>query len=1022
MAHAPKPADALASAAATLDYRLVEGRLTGGFAYRPLKAVTRGASNETASIPLLAAAASVAGKSPRSSRDIAVYHLLLGHRDEAIDAFDEALRRASNRDARAQAIAATRDAELLSDVSAAFHARGRAEGDARAHVIAAEAALRGWQLMKTPEIAWNRALTIESLHLREDAAAAWRDELALDGTSPWIAEVRQRIRRLAAPRAGTLWMQEKPRFESAVARNDEREIARIVRVFPRQARLLGEQDHLLAWAADNKQEHLTFCRAIGRALQASNGESMLVDTVAHIDAASPRQRADVARALAVFRDARTFYANTEWARAVEKFTLARSLLARSRSPFADVVRMYLLQCERAADVRRVIAASDAWLSSKTLDERRHPATAAQVRWIRGIAYMEIGRPQAGIGEYERALATFERLGERELAASIELLLSHAYDYVGDRDKAWAHRFAMLEEMERSGSREPLMVEALRLSGIAALEESMPSVALLFLNRHVAWSDNPELLFTGLLWRAAAQRALGNEAAAAADVRRMAGLPELIEDATARALVVNSPELVSERLVHESSPAARQAILDQAIEYSLETGHAFRLSQFYLAKAHEDERMQRGEVAARAFLASIEQLEEQRGAIIDDEWRSAFLGSRQSAYEAFVEFLCRRGEYARAFDIVERSRARTLLDDVTAGREAVRTLLSLAQVQASLPPDTALVEFARAGDMLGVWVVSARAMHFVPIRLSNGAVERLVDSFRVALRGDDERAELAASQALHAALVRPWYEHARAFERLVFVGVGAVVRIPFAALRGERGGFLIERHVISTVPSANVLIRCAARDRAIERRDGPALIVAPATTAAGADGVLLAASRAEAKEAARAYADAIVLEGSRATRAAFIDRAPTARIIHFAGHARAERAGVPRLVFAPGERDAATLMHAEDIRALRLPATRVVVLAACESASESSSASSQGASSLARAFLAAGVPLVIASQWDVEDDAAAELSRLFHRSYGRGADPAAALRSAQLDMIPRHFRVRAWAAFAAVGGNHQQERR
>ena len=250
----------------------------------------------------------------------------------------------------------------------------------------------------------------------------------------------------------------------------------------------------------------------------------------------------------------------------------------------------------------------------------------------------------------------------------------------------------------------------------------------------------------------------------------------------------------------------------------------------------------------------------------------------------------------------------------------------------------------------------------------------------------------------------------------------MARIPFAALRGEQGRFLVERHVISTAPSANVLIRCAARDGAIERHDGLALIVAPATTGMGANGVLLAASRAEANRVGRAYADAVVLEGARATRAAFLDRAAEARVIHFAGHAVAERTGVPRLVFAPEGREAATLMHAEDIRTLRLPATRVVVLAACDSASEARSVSSQGASSLARAFLAAGVPLIIASQWEVEDDAAAAISRLFHRSYGRGADPAAALRLAQLDLIARHRRVREWAAFAAIGGNHQQERR
>ena len=77
-------------------------------------------------------------------------------------------------------------------------------------------------------------------------------------------------------------------------------------------------------------------------------------------------------------------------------------------------------------------------------------------------------------------------------------------------------------------------------------------------------------------------------------------------------------------------------------------------------------------------------------------------------------------------------------------------------------------------------------------------------------------------------------------------------------------------------------------------------------------------------------------------------------------------------------------------------------------------------SLVRPFLAAGVPLVVASFWRVDSDAAAELMIRFHKH--RTADnvsSAEALRRAQLDLLnspdERLRQPYSWAAFAAIGG-------
>src|SRR5262249_612305 len=75
--------------------------------------------------------------------------------------------------------------------------------------------------------------------------------------------------------------------------------------------------------------------------------------------------------------------------------------------------------------------------------------------------------------------------------------------------------------------------------------------------------------------------------------------------------------------------------------------------------------------------------------------------------------------------------------------------------------------------------------------------------------------------------------------------------------------------------------------------------------------------------------------------------------------------------------------------------------------------------MSRTFLAAGVPLVVATLWQVASDQAADLMIDFHRRRTRDhLSTAAALRQAQLNMIggdSRFKRPYYWAAFVPIGG-------
>ena len=141
------------------------------------------------------------------------------------------------------------------------------------------------------------------------------------------------------------------------------------------------------------------------------------------------------------------------------------------------------------------------------------------------------------------------------------------------------------------------------------------------------------------------------------------------------------------------------------------------------------------------------------------------------------------------------------------------------------------------------------------------------------------------------------------------------------------------------------------------------------------------------------------------------------MFHFAGHAVTN-------VLNPDESYLALLddqrrpLTAAAIGALALPELRLAVLAACEGLG-ARSFRTQGSMSLARAFLQAGVPTVVANRWPVDDGSSGAFVVKFHESFRAGGDAAAALRQAQLAMLGSDdARLRdpsTWAGWAVVGG-------
>jgi CHAT domain-containing protein len=165
-----------------------------------------------------------------------------------------------------------------------------------------------------------------------------------------------------------------------------------------------------------------------------------------------------------------------------------------------------------------------------------------------------------------------------------------------------------------------------------------------------------------------------------------------------------------------------------------------------------------------------------------------------------------------------------------------------------------------------------------------------------------------------------------------------------------------------------------------------------------------------------YPSSTCLLRDAATRAAFIERASAADVLHFAGHAVVNHLNPDEssLLLAGSPADRFT---AREIRALPLARTRLVVLSACDTAAGFMT-QSQGPLGLSRAFLSAGAQTVVASVWPVDDFASFQLLSRFHDAYKKTGRAEDALREAQLVLSssnnPQLSDPGRWGAFTVMG--------
>ena len=1020
--------------------RFVEPRLIGGFQHGRLIVLRSGDAPQgldAQSPAVLAAVARIRERtegdtSPEGLGALAVTYLVSGDVGKAVKALESATAQAP------------KNPRLLSDLAAAYLVRANRLDEPADLPKALEAAEKAIELEDASAEAWfNRALALEQLHLVASAKKAWEDFLKRDSTSPWADEARKHLEELPPAQQSTI-EEDRARARAALAEGP----SAVDRLADESPSILADYflSELLPTWADAQlagQPNALVLRGqaqqVGEALLRTTGDALPRDAALALASPPSGPSRDPPRTQALgyrtLHEAQRLYDLQQ--PSCDTFSESRRLLESGGSPYSAWAReRIVVACFYPAEPQAAFA--ELGRIEAFAEPRAYVRLLGRVHWVQGLFHIHRGGFTESLERYRLSRDGFRALRDAESEASVLLRFAQVLQTVGDNRSAWRERLrglALFDSVREPSRRHVVLAEAslaCRLEGNLRAALRVETAAVEAARR---WSSSTAIIDT-LIERSAILQALGSDDRAAADrVEARQWIPRVGAGPTTDNLSARA-DAVEGRILSTRDPERAAACFERSLVYherttpALVPGLRLLLARAQAAQGHD--------AAAEAELeAGIHLLESQRGSLRNAASQASFFDQAASLFDEMVGLqLDKRHDPERALSFVERGRARQLLDSLDAPHATSRAgseppvdaglrPLEAEALQRELPPGIALVYYASLANRLLSWVLTPDGVHFVELSVEIDDIQGLVAAHEAAM---ERRGGLSLvrqqTAGLYDRLIRPLDPLLRGQRALIVIPHGIVQSVAFASLWDRQTGrFLIEDHLVGVAPSGSVFARASTATAATVRNGTPALLAVgnPRFDRSRWAGLpSLPAAEAEAAEIAQLYEHATLLTGREATKAVFLQAARHSTVVHYAGHAIGDDTlSTAHLLFASDALGADSgALYLNELRSGAFLRTRLVVLAACRTAAGDVSRT-EGALSLARPFLAAGVPNVVASLWDVDDAVSRTFFVAFHKALLAEGDPLTALHRTQLGFLRDHDPLLAhpatWAGFVSIGG-------
>ena len=638
--------------------------------------------------------------------------------------------------------------------------------------------------------------------------------------------------------------------------------------------------------------------------------------------------------------------------------------------------------------------------------------------MRGYVFQDRQDYESALRSFDRALDAYRGADDPDGIVAVSTLRASIFDALADYPHGWAERTNALAGLNRVGdprAQYTTLSEAAR----ASLRDGFKAASLAFATaaEGAAKASGSTLrVLESQLERARISAANGH----VAEARAMLAVAETLLG-TATNVQGNRrtrAALLSVQSELSVDPIERVQLLDRAIAEYRGAGADILLARLFLAKGRAQLARHDEQSARTSFAEGISIFETVRQSLKDTDFRLSYFEDAWSLFDEMMSSYVRTNEFPSALRVAMRARARDIGDRLVPPSSA-----GALPTPPSIPTGTQVVFYVVLEPMTVAWVLSEEGWAVRTMPVPRVRMQALVGAFHQALGAGAPAEDLRErSMTLHDALVAPLSGLLKRPAPIAVVLDPLLQSIPFGALQHRATArYLIEDYEVSFWPSLAALQHPGASRRDAAPPRTTALVIGDPTRTEDRANVApaLPGARSEAKAVAQIYQRSRSMIGQDAVRADFVREAGEYEVVHFAGHAlvNPELPGLSRLLFASTTHGASEL-HAFEIARQRLARTNVIVLAACETAA-GRTYRSEGVMSLARAFVDAGVPDVIATLWNVRDDVSRPLFERLHQHLSRGESVPAALRATQLWSLasadPALRSPSTWAAIVSIRG-------
>jgi CHAT domain-containing protein len=914
------------------------------------------------------------------------------------------------------------------------------------------------------EALFNRALLYEEMGPPAKAEEQWRAYLAKDSNSDWAEEARQKLRIIEQQHKKTSQTTEEifKDFLRDYERGDEDRVWTTVSSLQnRPGNVVVEQvlDAYLTNVTHNETEeasrYLKLLRHLADLQIRRAGDRFVLDLARFYDSATPKQRELVASARELMKKGHAKWGHVTPAENQKLFENAWELFERAADfPEAAIARFWISFCH----YREL----DQVASQKILKPLLGMCENKEYVWlnIRGLYLLsavefDLNEHSKAVDFGQQSLQLAEVTNDSVGMLNAMTALIEYYRYLGNYSKA-------LGCIQRSL---PLVMNTALDSVQATRYYSWAALALATTGFHDAAAA-----YQGEALRLAFN--IGSDAVKSQSYAFMGAIngkqknfSEAIKNAQLAFEIAQSysgdeaaRNLQAYAALQMGNIHREAEDFEKANAYytqSIALYSTFKDFKTYLYQAHKGKffcylRQHDDQKARQEIPIILDLLDKYRAKISDENNRNTFFDVEQSVFDALIDFeYSRMGNSEQAFNYSSSSRARSLLDLLNADKDvkakiqdadikfkAVSEPLTLREIEERLPEQTQILQYVILENKLLIWVISRNDSQVREIETTykdlNETLRRYLDliSYPPTTTTTKNRfEELMLAKGLYRVLIQPVEGLLIKEKVLCIIPDRTLSYLPFATLVSpESGKYFFEEHFLMTSQSPSVFLTCSetaakkagARDETILSVGNPSF-----DRRAFPNLENLTAAAREAEEIKSLYRSGTSLVDAEAIKSAINKEIRRSDVLHLALHSQLDD-NVPlrsKLLLASantqaGDKLSESVLYAFEIYNLQLRRTRVVVLSSCQSGAERYYGG-EGMMSLARAFIGAGAPLVVASLWRVDSAATEELMVGFHKHRTRGVSTVQALQNAQSEMLHGHVeRFRHpyyWAGFTVTGG-------